>query len=100
MLFVSHNMPMVESLGGRVVLLERGRLKREGKPDQIIPHYLQQGIENSQLAGDLRTHPGRRNSREPALVRVWLETADHRIVENVIMGQWVNFCLSSSVHRG
>ncbi|MBI3852529.1 MAG: ABC transporter ATP-binding protein [Verrucomicrobia bacterium] len=91
-LFVSHNMPMVESLCGRIVMLEWGRLKQEGPPDQIIPLYLQQGVANSPGAGDLRTHPGRRNSREPAVVRVWLETADHRGVDNVVMGQPVYFC--------
>ncbi len=39
-LFVSHNMGAVRSLCSRVILLEEGRLIKDGDPDEVINHYL------------------------------------------------------------
>ncbi len=38
-ILVSHNLLLVESLCKRVLLLEKGRILKEGSPLQIIPHY-------------------------------------------------------------
>jgi len=40
-LFVSHNMGMVQSLCGRVILLEGGRLVTDGEPQSVISEYSQ-----------------------------------------------------------
>jgi lipopolysaccharide transport system ATP-binding protein len=39
-LFVSHNLPMVEHLCGRALLLRQGRLVDEGNPAEVIGSYL------------------------------------------------------------
>jgi lipopolysaccharide transport system ATP-binding protein len=39
-LFVSHNMGAVKSLCSRAILLEQGRLDREGRPAKVIEAYL------------------------------------------------------------
>ena len=52
-LFVSHNLAAVRSLCTRAILLERGRLVRQGTPDEVIGQYL----ESAEAAGsfsDLR----------------------------------------------
>lgn len=38
--FVSHNLPMVQSLCGRVIWLEQGKLREEGEPRTVISHYM------------------------------------------------------------
>jgi len=38
-LFISHNIPLVENLCERVILLDRGIILKEGKPDVVIPFY-------------------------------------------------------------
>jgi lipopolysaccharide transport system ATP-binding protein len=48
-LFVSHNMAAVESLCTRVMWLEKGEIKRIGKPDDIVREYLTAGM------GELRS---------------------------------------------
>ena len=91
-LFVSHSMAAVQSLCARVALLRQGSLVQEGPPRAVIPAYLGNGIEESATRGDLRTHSGRRNSREVALIRAWVESGDHQITHLVMMGDPVFFC--------
>ena len=43
-LFVSHQMAAVAKLCGRVLMLEKGRLKHEGTPEEVIRHYVSSGI--------------------------------------------------------
>lgn len=43
-LFVSHNMAAVESLCTRVMWLEKGEIKRIGKPDEVVREYLTAGL--------------------------------------------------------
>ena len=36
---VSHNLPLIESLCKRVILLDKGTILKEGTPDEVIPYY-------------------------------------------------------------
>ena len=36
---VSHNLSLIENLCKRVILLDKGQIIKEGKPDQVIPFY-------------------------------------------------------------
>ncbi|MBN2119596.1 MAG: ABC transporter ATP-binding protein [Candidatus Omnitrophica bacterium] len=36
---VSHNLSLIQSLCKRVILLEGGKVKEEGVPEEVIPHY-------------------------------------------------------------
>ncbi len=38
-IFISHNLPLVQSLCKRVILLHKGQIVKEGKADEIIPYY-------------------------------------------------------------
>jgi len=38
-LFISHNMPLVQNLCQRVILLDKGKVIKEGLPDVVVPFY-------------------------------------------------------------
>jgi len=44
-LFVSHNMTAIQNICDRVVLLEKGKIKMVGKPDEVIREYLNTGFD-------------------------------------------------------
>lgn len=58
-LFVSHTMPSIQALCQRVVLLEGGRITREGPPSVIVNHYEDQQSAPGAGRVDLRNHPNR-----------------------------------------
>jgi lipopolysaccharide transport system ATP-binding protein len=42
-IFVSHNMPAIQSLCKKCILLEKGKVKRVGKTEDVINYYLSEG---------------------------------------------------------
>lgn len=38
-IFISHNIPLVQSLCERIILLDRGRVLKEGYPEEVVPTY-------------------------------------------------------------
>ena len=38
-IFISHNVPLVQSLCDRLILLDHGTIIKEGLPDEVVPHY-------------------------------------------------------------
>ncbi|HVY75009.1 MAG TPA: ABC transporter ATP-binding protein [Puia sp.] len=42
-LFVSHNMPVLQNLCSQAIVLEKGRITASGHPDQVITEYLKSG---------------------------------------------------------
>jgi lipopolysaccharide transport system ATP-binding protein len=59
-LFVSHNMVAVRSLCSRAILLTDGSIRMDGKPNEVIEHYHQDGLNNlAHIAwGDVAKAPG------------------------------------------
>jgi lipopolysaccharide transport system ATP-binding protein len=57
--FISHNMPAIESLCSRCLLLDDGKLKSVGHPDAIISEYLNLNPDSSSGRRNLTSHPGR-----------------------------------------
>jgi lipopolysaccharide transport system ATP-binding protein len=51
-LFVSHSMPVVESLCGRVLLLERGRVVCDGGVHEVVREYHRRVIQTQQGQGE------------------------------------------------
>ena len=91
-LFVSHNMPAVQSLCARIILLQAGRLVSDGKADQVLGEYLRT-ISADEQAGtvDLTRHPGRVHSREKALTRATMMDAAGHVITAIPMGGRVRF---------
>lgn len=54
-LFVSHNMPSVESLCSRAVLIDHGALRDDGRPVDVIRGYLQEFSASTAMPLDERT---------------------------------------------
>lgn len=38
-IFISHNIPLVQSLCERIILLDHGKVIREGDPEKVVPYY-------------------------------------------------------------
>jgi lipopolysaccharide transport system ATP-binding protein len=38
-IFISHNIPLVQSLCERIILLDHGIVLKEGDPEDVVPHY-------------------------------------------------------------
>jgi lipopolysaccharide transport system ATP-binding protein len=59
-LFVSHNMAAVQSLCGRVIWLNDGRIVEEGQPGQVVSRYLQTSFSalTEQVWPEISTAPG------------------------------------------
>jgi len=48
-LFVSHNMSMVQSLCSKAILLEKGSIARNGDSKKVLKHYITAGISREQI---------------------------------------------------
>ena len=92
-LFVSHNMPTIQSFCQRVLLLELGRLAAEGPPAKAISHYVNQG-DRGDITADLRDHRGRRHSTQSALMAAWVEDSSHALATTLSMAEPVYFCFA------
>jgi lipopolysaccharide transport system ATP-binding protein len=46
-LFVSHNMGMITSLCTRAILMEHGRITRDGNPQEVVEAYLSEGYNSA-----------------------------------------------------
>jgi len=69
-LFVSHNLPSIESLCQQVVLLAHGRIDRVGSPHAIIEHYLTSDLSANASDVSLSNHPNRTSGSRPAMSRL------------------------------
>lgn len=68
-LFVSHSMPTIQALCQRVLLLEKGRIIREGDPAEVIGYYLKNDTMPSEASLDLSVHANRTTPRETAVFK-------------------------------
>src|ERR1041385_4463987 len=57
-LFVSHNMPALKTLCHRALLLDQGRVEREGDPASVVQYYLQGDFQNSKKVWPAESRPG------------------------------------------
>jgi lipopolysaccharide transport system ATP-binding protein len=57
-IFVSHSMPTVTSLCSRAILLESGRVVKDGPTSEVVMHYYTSGQSSPASADFSRTHVG------------------------------------------
>jgi lipopolysaccharide transport system ATP-binding protein len=87
-IFVSHNLAAVQRLCSRALLIEGGRIKLDGSPDQVVERYM--AISRPGSGGGVTTIPDdvdRIGSGEARLRRVVLHDAAGNPVENIGFGQ-------------
>jgi lipopolysaccharide transport system ATP-binding protein len=71
-LFVSHNMPAVQSLCRLAMLLDKGQVSAIGNTESVIPNYLADASSEERGIIDLRNHPSRPQDQEVILQEVVL----------------------------
>ncbi|HFT6961315.1 TPA: ABC transporter ATP-binding protein [Stenotrophomonas maltophilia] len=105
-LFVSHGMSEVKTLCDRVILLDAGRILKDGAPDEVVDYYnaLVAKKENQSLSieqhreddGWLQTRSG---TREVTCDQLELLDADGNPIKVATVGQKVELRLTAGVHK-
>ena len=94
-LFVSHNMPAIEALCPRAILLEAGQVAMDGATPDVIQRYVAGLRINQERAGhadiDLRQHANRRPGSQPVLQRLRLLDATQRLANQLTLGEPLQF---------
>ena len=85
-IFVSHQMPAVQTMCSRAFLLRSGSLAESGPATAVVARYLAEAGGRTAATQELGEHPGRSHSRERALRRVWIEDGEGRRCSSVPMG--------------
>lgn len=79
-LFVSHNMPAVQTLCPKSILLEKGRITMFGKTADIIDHYISKKTGQSEITLSPK-------SPEAGVTKIWLENEAGEKVSSIEMGE-------------
>jgi lipopolysaccharide transport system ATP-binding protein len=89
-LFVSHNLPSIQALCTRVVLMDAGHICLNGEPSVVTSAYLQDLLEgkNSPFSGSSNAKTEFRHSIKTA----WLEDANGAHVHAVSIGKPLKLC--------
>lgn len=85
-LFVSHDMPSIQTLCQKVIMLQSGSIKMEGSSNTVISKYLSAGLNFDSAKVDLSHHRGRSHSQEPALKKVWITDRYGAKTNSLLMG--------------
>lgn len=93
-LYVSHNMPSVEALCHRAILLEKGRITFSGTAAETVSHYLGKKALSSQPRIDLSAHPNRSAATAPVLKTVQLLNSRNAETNTFRQGEDIVFNLS------
>jgi lipopolysaccharide transport system ATP-binding protein len=86
-IFVSHNLSAVQRLCTRALLIDEGRLVRDGQPSTIVAEYLDRvGLEQSSGAAVIPDHAPRFGTGEVKIRQVVMVGADERPTSSVYLG--------------
>jgi lipopolysaccharide transport system ATP-binding protein len=99
-LFVSHNMPAVENLCGRVVVMDRGSAAQPAETRLAIRHYLENIVGSAVLATPLAQRTDRTGSGAVRLTSCHVEDAGHQRISRIISGKDVTFVLGYACRAG
>jgi len=88
-LFVGHNMPALENLCQRVILLENGRMMASGPSAEIISQYLSRTMDLSKVAFAERTD--RKGAGEIRVTSIETLDEEHQPAQYVVSGRRVTF---------
>jgi len=82
-LFVSHNMAAVEGLCQDAILLSQGVMVERGPAEQVIQHYLHDGLTSENSTTSLVSHEGRQRGSEVILqeVRIFADGVPSTVVK-------------------
>ena len=106
LLFVTHGMSDVRTLCDRVILLDKGRVLRDGSPDEVVDYYnaLIAEKENAKLSVEQRRQKNgwvltKSGTGEATLADFRLSDADsHQEVQSVRVGQRLVLAATVNIH--
>lgn len=90
-LFVSHNMPSIESLCDRAVLLVDGQISFDGNTATAVTRYLGQQLLPVSALRDLSAYPGRITGSEPVFKSIRLLNSTGKETGVFRMGEGIAF---------
>lgn len=97
-LFVSHNMPMIQNLCSRSILLDQGKIAIDGKTSDTVRAYLNDGVSQLGDTEDLLSFK-RAQGYEPVLSKLTLNDSSVPNSVTVEMGQSIEAFLDLSSPR-
>jgi lipopolysaccharide transport system ATP-binding protein len=99
-LFVSHNMPAVENLCDRVIIMDRGTAAPPAETGAAIHHYLDKMVGTSVLATPLAHRTDRTGNGAVRLTSCRIEDSRGQPVTRVVAGSDVTFVLGFTCAPG
>ena len=97
--FVSHQMPSIQMLCNRVILLGNGTIVKDGKPDEVIETYLQANSNFESGVIDLSDFTERSSGTEIAIKEAWIENEKGEFCNNFKMGDSLTVCYRFEASR-
>ncbi len=98
-LLVSHQMPAIQSLADRAILLVCGTIGDVGDPATVIGRYLSDSLESAAAVVDVSDSPGRTRGTEPAIREVWLEDDEGMLTSEIATGAPLTICFKFDASR-
>lgn len=89
-LFVSHQMAAVQGLCSRCILIEKGNIINDGKPTNVIEHYLKK-VHSYENFNNLRRIINRSGSKEVILTKFYITDKNGKVLSNITCGQDIFF---------
>jgi len=87
-LFVSHSMAAVQSLCGKGMLIDAGKLLVQGECHKVIEAYVNHvAVHEFNDTTDLRVHPGRTKDAEPVFSRIRIMNGDKEPTATLFAGE-------------
>src|SRR5262245_56430397 len=96
-LFVSHNMPSVQHLCTRAILLESGGIAKDGQPSEVIRSYLSNVPRGSSVS--LRDWRDRDTSGEARIVKFEVSDGNGLMTNAIPVGGSVRFSIYAEVYK-
>jgi lipopolysaccharide transport system ATP-binding protein len=85
-LFVSHNLAAVTSLCSRAIWIERGQMREDGRPSDVIKSYLAAFSTTDDVVRDLAEIPDRSGTGDIRFTRIEILSADRSPVGSILCG--------------
>lgn len=90
-LFVSHQMQAITNLCNRVILLDEGKIVKEGDPAEVVSSYLNEKKTGKRIS--LKDRKDRLGNGKLKMVETWLVDENSNRVSTVAIGQTIKICV-------
>ena len=88
-IFVSHNLPSVQALCNRCLLLQNGRLQKTGNTEKVIDYYLSESANNQSIQA--LNDKKREGTGEIQLISICMRDSRMKEINSIRCGQNLTF---------